>query len=64
MAHIVEWTYPEIMISIQKELVEPQRSQPFIKFMQERTEDLRSSLARWNPNWLIRYPEPGVPASK
>lgn len=64
MAPIVEWTYPEIMASIQKALIEPYRSMPFDEFVRERKEDLYSSLARWNPNWLIRYQEPGVPASK
>lgn len=64
MAAIVEWTYPEIMASVQKELVDPHRSTPFDEFVRERTEVLHRSLARWNPEWLKRYPEPGVPSSQ
>ena len=62
MAAIVEWTYPEIMASIQKTLIEPMRSKSFEEFKRERIRDLRDSLIRWNPNWLDRYPEPGIPA--
>ncbi len=60
MAALVEWTYPEIIPAIQKELVEPYCSQPTEEFIRERTMILRESLAHWNPDWLKIYPEPGV----
>ena len=52
----VEWAYPEIM---------DKTSQWFSftcsqdEWVQERIKCLRTSLSRWNPDWLARHPIPG-----
>lgn len=58
-AAIVEWIYPEIIPSIQIKLF--QDNTPVHTFAAERIAMLRDSLQCWNPDWLKKYPEPGIP---
>lgn len=59
MAAIVEWTYPEIMPKVFNWLV-CSDIVGYNQFKEERIELLRSSLERWNPEWLKKCPVPGA----
>ena len=59
MAVIVEWTYPDIMPAVQKMLC-AYYDGPAKECIAERIEIMRNSLQRWNPDWLKKWPEPGV----
>lgn len=63
MATIVEWTYPDIMPAIHKKICTLDKG-PTETFVAERIETLRESLERWYPEWLEKWPEPGVKKSR
>ena len=58
-AAIVEWVYPEIIPIIQRKLF--QDATPAHVYTAQRIALLRDSLRYWNPDWLEKYPEPGIP---
>lgn len=62
-AAIVEWTYPDIMPAIHKKICTLDKG-PTKTFVSERIEILRESLQRWFPEWLDKWPEPGVKKSR
>ena len=58
-AAIVEWVYPSIIPEIQRKLFQDETSTHV--YTAQRIALLRDSLQHWNPDWLKKYPEPGVP---
>ena len=58
-AAIVEWVYPEIIPEIQRKIFGDDSSVQ--AFTEQRITLLRNSLRYWNPDWLEKYPEPGIP---
>lgn len=58
MAAIVEWTLPQIVTEKFREQFVAS-DLPFDLWKERRFRILRQSLEQWNPDWLLKYPEPG-----